>query len=53
MKSRFQGNDQHVLCALADVILNAKPLDRKLLLVSSSYTLDKEIQTAEKAILQN
>ena len=53
MKSRFQGNDQHILCALADVVFNAKPLDRNLVLVSSFYTLDKEILTAEKAIFQN
>ena len=53
MKSRFEGNDQDILCALADVVFNAVPSDKNLALVSSFYTLDMAILTAEKAIFQN
>ena len=53
MKSRFEGNDQDILCAFADVVFNAVPSDKNLALVSSFYTLDMAILTAEKAIFQN
>lgn len=53
MKSLFQGNDQDILCALADVVFKATPSDRNLSLVSSFYRLGKAILTAEKATFQN
>jgi hypothetical protein len=53
MKSRFESNDQDILCALADVVFNSVPSDKNLALVSSFYTLDIDILKGEKNIFQN
>ena len=53
MKNRFETNDQHILCALADVVLSQTPSEDSFSLVSSTYSLDKAILEAEVKIFQN
>lgn len=50
MKSRFDGNDQDVLCGLGDIVLNTKPSDESYELIASHYGDDKYLLQAEKNI---
>ena len=48
MRSRFEGNDQKVLCALADVVFSSSPTNANIKFVSEFYDVD-----SEKAIFEN
>lgn len=53
MRTRFQTNDQDILCALADVVFSQKPSEGSIALVSSFYSLDSAILEAELQIFRN
>ena len=48
MRARFEGHDQEVLCALADVVFNSSPSDANINLVSNFYGLDSELLNFRK-----
>ena len=43
LETRFQGNDQDVLCALGAVVLSKKPSDSDYALVANFYGLNKDL----------
>ena len=43
LETRFQGNDQDVLCALGAVVLSEKPSESDYALVGNFYGLDKDL----------
>ena len=47
LEYRFSGNDQDVLCALADILLGAKPKESSIDLVCEFYGFDKDLLVAE------
>ena len=47
LEYRFSGNDQDVLCALADILLGDKPKESNIDLVCESYGFDKDLLVAE------
>ena len=53
MRTRFQSNDQDILCALADVVFSQKPSEGSIALISSFYCLDSAILEAELQIFHN
>ena len=53
MRSRFEGNDQKVLCALADVLFSSSPTNANIKFVSEFYDVDSELLSSEKAIFEN
>ena len=50
MESRFNGNDQDILCALCYIVLNPDASDEHYQLVASHYGVDLDLLKAEKAI---
>ena len=48
MKSRFAGNDQNILCALGNVVLNSNATDEHYQLVASHYKLNSDLLKTEK-----
>lgn len=53
MKSRFEGNDEDVLCALGDIVLNSSPLDNSFKKVADFYNLDRDLLQVEKSTYEN
>ena len=53
MKTRFNRNDQEILCALGDVVLNENPLQRNFEMVAEFYSVDKDLLEVEKDMYQN
>ena len=53
MRARFEGNDQDVLCALADVVFSSSPTNGNIDFVSNFYGLDSELLRSEKQIFEN
>lgn len=53
MRARFEGNDQDVLCALADVVFSSSPTNANIDFVSNFYGLDSELLRSEKQIFEN
>ena len=43
MKTRFNRNDQEILCALGDVVLNENPLQRNFEMVAEFCSVDKDL----------
>ena len=43
IKSRFDNNDQEILCALGDVVLNDSPLENSFDVVADIYNVDKDL----------
>lgn len=53
MNSRFEGNDEDVLCALGDIVLNSSPLNDSFEKVSDFYGLDRDLLEVEKSTFEN
>ena len=53
MKTRFNRNDQEILCALGDVVLNENPLQRNFEMVAEFYSADKNLLEVAKDMYQN
>ena len=53
MKCRFEGHDQEVLLALADVVFSSSPTTAKIELVSDFYGIDSELLSSEKNVFEN
>ncbi|XP_028407182.1 zinc finger MYM-type protein 1-like [Dendronephthya gigantea] len=50
LETRFQGNNQDVLCALGAVVLSEKPSESDYELVSNFYGLDKDLIEVEQRL---
>ena len=50
IEARFGGNDQDVLCALGDITLSDSPAIRSFNLVSSYYSLDRDLLQADQRL---
>ena len=50
MSARFEGNDQDILCALGDTVLNGSPSTTSVEMVSALYGVDKDLLDAEKSM---
>ena len=50
IEARFGGNDQDVLCALNDITLSDSPAIRSFNLVSSYYSLDRDLLQADQRL---
>ena len=53
MNSRFGGNDQDMLCALGDVVLNESPSDDSFEVVSDFYGVDRDLLEMKKSMHEN
>ena len=53
MQSRFDNNDQEILCALGDVVLNEHPSGKSFEMVAEFYNDDKELLEVEQNMYQN
>ncbi|XP_028412053.1 zinc finger MYM-type protein 1-like [Dendronephthya gigantea] len=53
MKYRFEGNDQEVLLALADIVFSSSPTMKNIELVSDFYSIDSELLGSEKNVYEN
>ena len=53
MRTRFQSNDQDILCALAGVVFSQKLSEGSFALVSSFNSLDSSVLEAEVQIFRN
>jgi hypothetical protein len=53
MKYRFEGNDQEVLLALADIVFSGSPTRENIELVSDFYGIDSELLGSEKNVFEN
>ena len=53
MKARFNENDQEILGALGDVVLNENPLQYNFEIVAEFYNVDKDLLEVEKEMYQN
>ena len=52
LKCRFEGHDQEVLLALADVVFSSSPTTANIELVSDFYGIDSELLSSEKKSLR-
>ncbi|XP_028406200.1 zinc finger MYM-type protein 1-like [Dendronephthya gigantea] len=52
MKYRFEGNDQEVLLALADIVFSSSPTMKNIELVSDFYSIDSELLGSEKNVYE-
>ena len=50
MSACFEGNDQDILCALGDTVLNGSPSTTSVERVSAFYGVDKDLLDAEKSM---
>ena len=50
IEAQFGGNDQDVLCALGDITLSDSPAIRSFNLVSSYYSLDRDLLQADQRL---
>ena len=53
MKTRFDRNDQEILCALGDVVLKENLLYCNFQMVAGLYSLDKDLLEVEKDMYQS
>ena len=53
LQSRFEGNDQEVLCALGEIVFNRSPSIDNIQTVSNFYGVDSEMLSSEKSIFEN
>ena len=53
LKCRFEGHDQEVLLALADVVFSSSPNTANIELVSDFYGIDSELLSSEKNVFEN
>jgi hypothetical protein len=53
MKSRFDNNDQEILCALGDVVLNDSLLENSFDVVAEFYNVDRDLLEVEKSMYHN
>ena len=53
LKCRFEGHDQEVLLALADVVFSNSPTTANIELVSDFYGIDSELLSSEKNVFEN
>ena len=53
MRSRFEGNDQKVLCALANVVFSSSPTSANIKFVSEFYGVDSKLLSSEKAVFES
>ena len=53
LKCRFEGHDQEVLLALADVVFSSSPTTANIELVSDFYGIDSELLSSEKNVFEN
>ena len=47
LESRFSENDQDILCALSDMVMNLNPKPEYFELVADNYNIDKELLMVE------
>ena len=52
LESRFQGNDQRILCSLGEITLSQEPSQESFRQVSEFYKIDRELLQAEFAIFK-
>ncbi|XP_015750834.1 PREDICTED: uncharacterized protein LOC107330786 [Acropora digitifera] len=53
LQSRFEGNDQEVLCALGEIVFSRSPSIDNIQTVSNFYGVDSEMLSSEKSIFEN
>ena len=53
LQSRFEGNDQEVLCALGEIAFSRSPSINNIQTVSNFYGVDSEMLSSEKSIFEN
>ena len=53
LQYRFEGNDQELLLALADIVFNSSPTRANIELVSDFYGIDSELLGSEKNVFEN
>ena len=53
LQSRFEGNDQEVLCALGEIVFSHSPSINNIQTVSDFYGVDSEMLSSEKSIFEN
>ncbi|RMX59097.1 hypothetical protein pdam_00009760 [Pocillopora damicornis] len=53
LQSRFEGNDQEVLCALGEIVFIHSPSINNIQTVSNFYGVDSEMLSGEKSIFEN
>ena len=53
LKYKFEGNDQELLLALADIVFNSSPTRANIELVSDFYGIDSELLHSEKNVFEN
>lgn len=53
LQSRFEGNDQEVLCALGEIVFSHSPSINNIQTVSNFYGVDSEMLSSEKSIFEN
>ena len=53
LHSRFEGNDQEVLCAFGEIIFSRSPSINNIQTVSNFYGVDSEMLSSEKSIFEN
>lgn len=53
MKYTFEGNDQEVLLARADIVFSSSPTRKNIELVSDFYSIDRELFGSEKNVFEN
>ena len=53
LQSRFEGNDQEVLCALGEIVFSRSPSINNIQTVSNFFGVDSEMLSSEKAIFEN
>ena len=53
LQYRFEGNDQELLLAFADIVFNSSPTRANIELVSDFYGIDSELLGSEKNVFEN
>ncbi|XP_068703729.1 zinc finger MYM-type protein 1-like [Montipora foliosa] len=53
LQSRFEGNDQEVLCALGEIVISRSPSINNIQTVSNFYGVDSEMLSSEKSSFEN
>ena len=53
LKYGFEGNDQELLLALADIVFNSSPTRANIELVSDFYGMDSELLRSKKNVFEN
>jgi hypothetical protein len=53
LKHRFESNDQDLLCALGEIVLEPSPLPESFDLVATHYGLHKDLLMVDHSVFQN